>query len=87
VLYALLFLPALAAVGWLVLRPRPARVLAVEAARPEPAAVTGDADPIEAIDALLAELERGVLDERDVRELDALAARLEEVAAELERVG
>ena len=59
--------------------PEPVRVLA--AAAPAPATISGDVDPIAALDALLAELERTTvridgadrLDENAVRELDRLA--------------
>ena len=40
----------------------------------------------ESLDTLLAELERATLDERDVDELERLAAQLEQTARELERV-
>jgi hypothetical protein len=59
--------------------PEPVRVLA--AAAPAPATISGDVDPLAALDALLAELERTTvridgadrLDEDAVRELDRLA--------------
>jgi hypothetical protein len=59
--------------------PEPVRVLA--AAAPAPATISGDVDPIAALDALLAELERTTvriggadrLDADSVRELDRLA--------------
>jgi hypothetical protein len=92
VLYALLFLPALVAIATLLVRwrkPRPTRVLA-EAA-PPPAAISGDVDPVAALDALLAELERATvridgadeLDESAVLELERLADKLEAAAATL----
>ena len=85
-LYALLFLPALVAIAY-VLRPRPVRHVVVAEAVPEPAAqVSGEADPLEALETLLAELERATLDERDVEELERLAEQLEATARELERV-
>jgi hypothetical protein len=103
VLYALLFLPALAAIGYVLLRWRrqpaileevalapvqaPAPVVVPEAV-PEPAAqISGEADPLQALETLLAELERATLDERDVEELERLAEQLEATARELERVG
>lgn len=76
-LYALLFLPALLAIAW-ILRPR--RVAVVE----ETAIVDGN--PFDTLESLLAELERTTLEERDVAELEALAAELERTALELERV-
>jgi hypothetical protein len=69
------------------LRPRPERMLEEPALAGAPATISGDADPLDAIDALLDELERALLDQRDAGELDALAAQLESVAARLERVG
>lgn len=93
VLYALLFLPALVAIAFVSLRPRrKARVLAE--AVPPPATITGEVDPISALDALLTELERTTvriggadeLDERAVVELEHLAEQLEAAAASLERV-
>jgi hypothetical protein len=59
--------------------PEPVRVLA--AAAPAPATISGDVDPLAALDALLAELERTTvridgadrLDADAVRELDRLA--------------
>ena len=91
-LYALLFLPALVAIAFVLVR-RPVRVLA-EAAPPA-ATISGTVDPLAAIDALLAELEGATvridganeLDERAVVELERLAERLEAAAASLERVG
>jgi hypothetical protein len=89
-----LVVPLLVAVALLVrwLRPRPTRVLA--AAAPAPAAISGDVDPITALDALLAELEGTTvridgadeLDESAVAELEQLADKLEAAAASLERV-
>jgi len=93
VLYALLFLPALVAIALVWLRPRhKPRVLAE--AVPPPATISGDADPIAALDALLAELEGTTvrisgadeLDERAVADLEQLAEKLEAAAASLERV-
>jgi hypothetical protein len=76
-LYALLFLPALVTIAW-VFRPRPARIVE------ETAAV--DDNPFDALETLLAELERTTLEERGVAELEALADELERAAAQLERV-
>jgi hypothetical protein len=92
VLYALLFLPALIAIAFVLVR-RPVRVLA-EAVAP-PATISGTVDPLVTIDALLAELEDATvridgadqLDQRAVVELEQLADRLEAVAVALERVG
>jgi hypothetical protein len=75
VLYALLFLPALLAIAYVVRR----RPRLLEEAVPE--------NPFATIDGLLEELERKTLDERDVAELEQLAAELEAAAARLERVG
>ena len=92
--YALLFLPALVAIVLVVTRrPHKERVLAETA--PPPARISGDADPIAALDALLEELEGATvriagadaLDERAVAELERLADKLEAAAASLERVG
>jgi hypothetical protein len=90
-----LVVPLLVGAALLVrwLRPAPARVLA--AAAPSPPAISGDADPIAALDALLAELEGTTvridgadeLDESSVAELERLAAKLEAAAASLEGVG
>jgi hypothetical protein len=93
VLYALLFLPALVAIAVVVRRPRQARVLAETA--PPPTTISGDADPLSALDALLAEVEGATvriggadeLDGRAVIELERLADKLEAAAASLERVG
>lgn len=91
-LLALLFVPALLAIAFVLAR-RPVRVIA-EAA-PLPATVTGAVDPLTALDALLAELEGatvriGGADELDVNavvELERLADKFEAAAASLERVG
>lgn len=90
-----LVVPLLVAAALLVrwLRPAPARVLA--AAAPASPAISGDADPIAALDALLAELEGTTvridgadeLDESSVAELERLAEKLEAAAASLEGVG
>jgi hypothetical protein len=92
VLYALLFLPAILAVGFVLVR-RPVRVL--EEIAPPPATLSGDVDPIATLDALLAELEGATvridgadeLDDNAVVELERLADMLEAAAASLERVG
>jgi hypothetical protein len=89
VLYALLFLPALLGIALVVLRPREG-VLA-EGVLPA-ATVSGEADPLAALDALLAELERTTvriegddeLDEEHVHALETLAARLERVGEALQ---
>ena len=68
----------------------PVRVLA-EAA-PRPSTISGDVDPLGALDALLAKLERATvhingadeLDESAVAELERLAEQLEEAAAGLD---
>jgi hypothetical protein len=73
-------------------RPAPVRVLA--AAAPAPPAVSGEVDPVPAIDALLAELEGATvriagadeLDESAVVELERLADKLEAAALSLEGV-
>jgi len=93
VLYALLFLPAVIAIAFVCLRPRHKPRVLAEAALP-PATITGDADPIAALDALLSELEGTTvrisgadeLDERAVAELEQLAEKLEAAAASLESV-
>jgi hypothetical protein len=92
VLYALLFLPAILAIAFVLVR-RPVRVLAEVA--PPPATISGDVDPIATLDALLAELEGATvridgadeLDDNAVVELERLADMLEAAAASLERVG
>jgi hypothetical protein len=94
VLYALLFLPALVATAFVLLRPR-AQTRVLAEAVPPPAEITGTVDPVAALDALLGELERTTvriggadeLDERAVVELEQLAEKLEAAAASLERVG
>jgi hypothetical protein len=73
--------------------PAPVKVLA--AAAPAPPTVSGEVDPIPALDALLAELEGATvridgadeLDESAVVELERLADKLQAAAAALERVG
>jgi hypothetical protein len=77
VLYALLFLPALVAIAYVLIRPRPA-VVEETAIAPQ--------NPFDTLEHLLAELERVTLDERDVAELERLADQLERTARELERV-
>lgn len=92
VLTALLFLPAALAIAFLLLRRRrsePPRVLAE--AVPPPATISGEVDPVAALDALLAELERTTVridgaDELDgdaVLELERLADKLEAAAEAL----
>jgi hypothetical protein len=64
-------------------------------AAPAPPQISGDPDPIAALDALLAELEGTTvridgadeLDESSVAELERLAEKLEAAAASLEGVG
>jgi hypothetical protein len=68
VLYALLFLPALAAIAFVVLR----RTKTLAEAVPE--------NPFAELDALLGELESATLEERTAEELVALAERLERIA-------
>lgn len=95
-LLALLFVPALIALtflAWRWRRPQPVRVLA-EAVPPSAATISGDVDPIAALDALLAELEGATVhiggadefDDSDVVVLERLADKLEAAAASLERV-
>jgi hypothetical protein len=92
---ALLFLPALLAIAAIVWRWRtdpPPRVLLEPAL--EPATISGEADPLAAIDALLVELEGATvridgsdeLDPAAVAELERLADRLVAAAAALEDV-
>jgi hypothetical protein len=93
VLYALLFLPAIAAIAFVVLRPR-AKTRVLAEAVPAAATISGEVDPIAALDALLIELESTTvriggadeLDERAVGELEQLAEKLEAAAASLEGV-
>ncbi|MGZ4389856.1 MAG: hypothetical protein ACXVZL_10790 [Gaiellaceae bacterium] len=92
-LYAILLVPAVLATAFLLLRRRrsepPVRVLAE--AVPPPATVSGEVDPVAALDALLAELERTTVridgaDELDgdaVLELERLAGLLEAAAEAL----
>lgn len=92
-LYALLFLPAVVAIAFVVMRPR-AKPRVLAEAVPAAATITGEVDPIAALDALLSELESATvriggadeLDERAVVELEQLAEKLEAAAASLERV-
>jgi hypothetical protein len=94
-LFAIAFAVLIATAAVIVLErrtPEPVRVLAE--AVPPPATISGDVDPIGALDALLAELEQTTvridgadeLDESAVAELERLADRLEAAAAGLERV-
>lgn len=91
-LTALLFVPAVLAIAFLLLRRRriePPRVLAE--AVPPPATISGAVDPVAALDALLVELERTTVridgaDELDgdaVLQLERLAALLEAAAEAL----
>ena len=73
-LYALLFLPALLAVAYVVHR------------RPKVLDAAVESNPFETLDAVLGELEGVTLDERVIDELERLAAELEAAALELERV-
>jgi hypothetical protein len=93
---ALLFLPAVLAIAALVWRWRtepPERVLA-EAAPAVPS-ISGELDPLAALDSVLVELERATvrlggaeeLGEDAVAELERLADRLAAAAVSLERVG
>ncbi len=73
-LYALLFLPALLAIAYVVhRRPRTLEEAVVE-------------NPFQTLDAILDRLESATLDERDVAELERLADELERAAQRLERV-
>ena len=75
-LYALLFLPALLAIVYLVLHRT--RTLEEAVIQPE--------NPFEALDSILTRLESATLGERDLEELEQLADELERAARELERV-
>jgi len=68
VLYVLLFVPALAAIAFVVLR------------RPKTLAEAVPENPFAELDALLGELESATLEERSADELVALAERLERIA-------
>jgi hypothetical protein len=92
VLTVLLFVPAMLAIGFLLLRrrlPGAERVLAE--AVPAPASISGEVDPVAALDALLVELEQATVridgaDELDgdaVDELERLAELLEAAAEAL----
>ena len=93
-LLALLFLPALAAIAVLAWRWRRPEHRVLAAAVAEPPTISGEVDPLAALDSLLAELEDATvridgaddLDEDAVVELERLADRLEATAAALERV-
>jgi hypothetical protein len=74
VLYALLFLPALVAIAYVVTR----RTKTLEEAVVE--------NPFDTIESMLAKLESATLEERDVAELERLADELERAARDLERV-
>ena len=88
-LYALLFLPALVAIAFVVTRRK--EIVLAEMIGPAPE-LSGEPDPLAALDALLAELERTTvriesddeLDEEHVRALEALAERLERVGHALQ---
>ena len=75
-LYALLFLPALVAIAYVVTH----RTRTLEEA------VIPAANPFEALDSILSRLESATLEERDVAELELLADELERAARGLERV-
>ncbi len=83
VLLALLFIPALVAIAFVLVR-RPVRVLAEVAVAP--AAISGPVDPVATLDGLLAELEGASLTDSSVAQLEQLADKLEAAAASLERV-
>jgi hypothetical protein len=86
--YALLFLPALLAIAFVLVR-RPVRVLE-EVASP-PATISGSVDPVATLDELEGTTLRvdgaDELDDGAVLELERLAEKLELAAASLERVG
>jgi hypothetical protein len=83
VLYALLFLPAIVAIAFVLFRTRQPRVLAE--AVPTPPELTGEIDPIAALDTLLAELEQATVKIDGADELDdAAVVRLEQLAEKLE---
>jgi hypothetical protein len=98
VLSALLFLPAIVTVAALLWRwhrgDDNAPVGIVAEAVPPAATISGDADPLAALDDLLTELERTTiridgsdeLDEGAVVDLERLAERLEAATQSLERV-
>jgi hypothetical protein len=94
VLSALLFLPALVAVAFVLLRTRVDEPRVLAEAVPPPAELSGEVDPLAALDALLTELERttvridgaDALDDGAVVELEQLAEKLEAAAASLVRV-
>jgi len=86
VLLALLFLPAVLASAYVLVRMRVRPRVLAESAAAAPS-VSGDPDPIAALDVLLADLEQSTLDERDAAELEQLAERLEAATALLEGVG
>jgi hypothetical protein len=90
-----LVVPLLVAAILLVRWRRPAPpVMVLAAAAPAPPALSGEVDPIPALNALLAELEGATvridgadeLDESAVVELERLAEKLEAAAAALESV-
>jgi hypothetical protein len=89
-----LVVPLVVVIALLVRWQRGAPVRVLAAAAPGPPTISGDSDPIAALDALLAELEGTTvridgadeLDESAVAELERLAERLEAAAASLEGV-
>jgi hypothetical protein len=91
---AFLLLPALVAVVFACLRWRGEKPRVVAETAPPPASISGEVDPLAALDALLAEVEGTTvriegadeLGERSVVELEQLADRLEAAAASIERV-
>ena len=93
-LYALLFLPAAVAIAFVLLRTRRPRARVLAEAVPPPVEISGHVDPLAALDALLAELERTTvridgadqLDAGAVVELEQLAEKLEAAAASFVRV-
>ena len=86
-LSALLFVPAVLAIAFLLLR-RPGTPRVLAEAAPVPTTVSGEVDPVAALDALIAELEATTVrihgaDELDgdaVRKLERLAERFEAAA-------
>jgi hypothetical protein len=78
VLFMLLFVPALVAAAFLLLRPRRERFV-------EETAVVAE-NPFDRLEKLLEELERGTFDERDAAELEAIAERIEATASGLRLV-
>ncbi|HZU21159.1 MAG TPA: hypothetical protein VE982_08050 [Gaiellaceae bacterium] len=91
---ALLLLPALAAVVFVCLGWRRQKPGVLAETAPPPASISGEVDPLTALDTLLADVEGATvriegadeLDERAATELEQLADKLEAAAASLERV-